>query len=126
VEKGTVPPSHEGKATVAGLQYQMLAGHPFVHTQEDVLFGSWLQRQDLPKAPSKVERARLREEFFSKPQPCLRASPLPKKFGWGLLFDEQGRVALCPMESAEYRRLAGGREKKVLVLKAMRTSRAKG
>lgn len=32
---------------------------------------------------SAEEVAQLRQEFFNKPQACLRSSPLPKKHGWG-------------------------------------------
>lgn len=63
----------------------------------------------------------MREDFFAKPKPCLRTSPLAKRYGWGFLFDAEGRVKLCPMESAEYRELSTGG--KVKVLKAMRSSR---
>lgn len=118
VSSATLPVARSGKKTVAVLQHELLAEHPFRFTQEDVLFDSWLARQDL----SDSERAALREQFFAKPQPCLRASPLPKKHGWGLLFDRDGKVALCPMESGEYQRLVGGGE--VTVLKAMRSHRA--
>jgi hypothetical protein len=62
-----------------------------------------------------------RNEFFARPQACLRASPLPKKYGWGFVFDAEGRVALCAMESAEYRRLLG--DTGVRVLKALRSAR---
>lgn len=121
VSASVVPTARGDKKTVAVLQYEMLAGSPYQHTQEDVLFGSWLQRQDLGD-PSADEVARLREEFFSKDQACLRASPLPKKFGWGLSFDDKGRVALCPMESDEYRQRVDGAD--VKVMKAMRSKRA--
>lgn len=119
----SVPPAPRGgKKTVAVLQYEMLAEHPYELTQEDVLFESWLARQENPDPPD-AERARLREQFFAKSQACLRASPLPKQYGWGLRFDREGRIALCPMESAEYQELlrAPGA---VTVLKAMRSKRA--
>ncbi len=122
VEHGKVPTPRGGQPTVAVLQYEMLAGHPYVLTQEDVLFESWLARQDLPE--TRLDKDRLRQEFFSKPQACLRSSPLPKQYGWGLLFDHDGRVGLLPMESPEYRRLVGGDEPSVKVLKAMRSKRA--
>jgi hypothetical protein len=124
VETSVVPrdPSGAGKKkTVAALQYELLADHPYVHTQEDVLFQTWLQRQDLPEL-SADEVAQLRADFFARPQACLRASPLPKKYGFGFLFDDKGRIALCPRESKEYQEhLSSGRVK---VVKAMRTSRA--
>jgi hypothetical protein len=120
VTQSVVPRDRGAKKTVAALQYEMLSGEPYVYTQEDVLFESGLRRQDLPGV-SENEIARLRHEFFARPQACLRASPLPKTHGWGLAFDSEGRVALCPMESEEYQnRLADGRIK---VLKAMRSRR---
>lgn len=39
-------------------------------------------------------------QFFANSQACLRSSLLPKRYGWGLLFEQEGRVALCPMESS--------------------------
>lgn len=117
-----VPTARGGKKTVAVLQYEMLAERPYQLTQEDVLFDSWLARQDLPEDLSAAERADLREQFFAKPQACLRASPLPKQYGWGLRFDAEGRVALCPMASEEYQRLVAS-EEQITVLKAMRSRR---
>lgn len=120
-----VPPPVRGQArSVAVVQYEMLIDRPHVHTQEDVLFASWWERQDRPDA-SEAEIGRLRAEFLARPQPCLRSSPLPKKYGWGLLFDDRGRVALLPVESAEYRRLVeAGDDDGVTVLRALRSRRA--
>jgi hypothetical protein len=124
VEASVVPQDRRGAPTVAGLQYAMLAGHPYEHTQQDVLFHSWLARQRFAEQPSRAEVARLRAEFFAKPQACLRASPLPKKYGWGFLFDEEGKVALCAVESEEYQRIAAGKGGGVTLLKALRSKRA--
>jgi hypothetical protein len=124
VPRGTVPSARGKKPTIATIQYEMIVDDPHVHTQEDVLFESWLRRQPAERARGKAEVARLRAELFAKPQPCLRCSPLPKQLGWGLLFDERGRVALCPVESATYRRIVGGEVAGVQVVKAMRSRRA--
>jgi Family of unknown function (DUF6157) len=121
VQSSAVPQERGGKKTVAVLQYEMLADRPFELTQEDVLFSAWLMRQPGFEEKSEDEVTGLREAFFAKDQPCLRASPLPKKYGFGFLFDEQGRVKLCPMESEEYREHLGSGD--VKVLKAMRSSR---
>jgi hypothetical protein len=121
VKTSTVPTSRGAQQTVAVLQYELLAKSAHRHTQEDVLFHSWLKRQE--PAPAEAEHGRLRSEFFAKPQACLRASPLPKKYGFGLLFDQQGRVALCPMESAEYQRIVGGQTPGIKIVQAMRSSR---
>ncbi|GIH97609.1 DUF6157 family protein [Planobispora siamensis] len=118
------PEPRGGKKTVAVLQFEMLDADPGVLTQEDVLFESWLRRQE-PAERSEEELAELRARFFTKPQACLRTSPLPKKYGWGLLFDGEGRVRLCPMGSEEYKRIVAGEVPEVRVLKALRSSRAK-
>ena len=120
VDKSEVPKEKGAKKTVAVIHYEMLADKPYSVTQEDVLFESWLRRQaNQPTDPDEI--ARLRQDFFAKPKPCLRTSPLAKRYGWGFVFDDEGRVALCPMESDEYRELLGGGE--LTVLKAMASSR---
>ena len=48
---------------------------------------------------------------------------LPKKYGWGLHFDSEGRIALVPMDSAEYRAFVDGKGVATLVT-AMRNKRA--
>ncbi|WP_432863374.1 DUF6157 family protein [Microbispora rosea] len=128
VTAAEVPGGRGGRPTVATLQYELISGAPYGLTQEDVLFETWLRRQDLPAGLTAERRAELRKEFFSRSQACLRASPLPKKHGWGLLFDQDGRIALCPMESEEYRRLVdgaqAGQDGGVRVLKALRSRRS--
>lgn len=124
VGESQVPPDRPGTKTVARLQYELLSEHPGALTQEDVLFQTWLLRQEGPR-PSEAETARLREAFFSKSHPCLRASPLPKRYGWGLLFDGEGRITLCPMESDQYKAIVAGTVPGIKVVKAVRTRRAK-
>ncbi|GAA3134469.1 DUF6157 family protein [Planomonospora alba] len=121
VDRAVVPPG--GGKTVAAVQFAMLAENPGALTQEDVLFETWLRRQEGLGEPSGAERAELRERFFAGPRACLRASPLPKRYGWGLLFDARGRITLCPVESEEYRRIAGGSVPGVTVRRAMRSAR---
>ncbi|MCW2876744.1 MAG: hypothetical protein JWQ95_844 [Sphaerisporangium sp.] len=118
VTESVVPSNRGAGKTIAVVQYEMLAGSPYVYTQEDVLFESWFRRRDLPDA----SRQQMRDAFFARSQACLRASPLPKKYGWGLAFDTEGRVALCPMDSREYQDLLA--DDSMNVLKALRTSRA--
>ena len=120
VDYGKVPASRGSSKTVAEIQYEMLLKHPFAYTQEDVLFESWFARQDLEV--SDQEKAELRKQFFAKEQPCLRTSPLTRTHGWGMVFDKEGRVALCAMDSPEYSGYLESSDLKVL--KAMRSKRA--
>lgn len=120
VDHSEVPEEKPGKKTVANIHYEMLVDKPFSARQEDVLFETWLRRQ--PDPPTQAGIAKLREEFFAKPKPCLRTSPLAKRYGWGFIFDKEGRVKLSAMESEEYRNLLESGE--VKVLKAMASSRS--
>lgn len=58
---------------------------------------------DSPAEHSTVPRGRGARktvaEVQSKPQPCLRPSPLPKKYGWGFIFGAEAddKLALTPV-----------------------------
>lgn len=112
-------PAEVGEAPaggMAGLQYEVLAQAPaYSMTSDDLLFETERRRKNLQGT------AEQRAAFFAKPQPCLRASPLPKRYGWGIHHDENGRVALVARGGEEYRRLSSSPE--VKVVPAMRNKR---
>jgi hypothetical protein len=91
VSEGTIP---EKPGTIATVQHALL-GQPYAMTSDDLLY--------------ETHRARggdkSREEFFARPQACLRASPLVKQYGWGVHHDGEGRIALLDPQSDAYRRL---------------------
>jgi hypothetical protein len=120
-ESGEVPPMRAGKPTVARLQYDMVAGNPYRYTSEEVLFRSSPEGRALDGNESNEERRRRRAAYFERPRACLRASPLPKQFGWGLHFDSDARVAVYGVESEEYRRLRA--DPTLRQLEAMRSRR---
>jgi len=113
----TEPPQRP-TPSVAELTYRMIAEHPYGFTSDDVIFGVWADRRGI----AEDERESARAEFFAKGQPCLRSSDLGKRYGWGVHADAEGRVAVVPMDSDEYARLASG-EGGVSVTRAMRSSR---
>lgn len=117
-----VEPRRANRVTVAIRQFALLHGHPYELTSEDVLFESSKVRQDLGESASAAAVAAARAAFFSRPVACMRASPLPKRFGWGLHLDEQGRIALVALGTEEYKRLAG--DPALVQVAAFRTSRA--
>ncbi len=118
VLEAEVPPAKGGAKTIAGMHHELIAGHPYEFTSDEVIFEVYAERAGIPPE----ERPTERERFFSKGQPCLRSSPLGKRHGWGIHSDHEGRVALVPVESADYRRLAA--DPTLRHLKAMRSSRA--
>ena len=112
------PSGEEPEGTgVAAVQFAILANQPpYSMTSDDLLFQTERQRKGL--SGSDEERA----AFFAKPQPCLRASPLAKRYGWGIHHDEQGRIALIARGSSDYERLSSSKELKIVP--AMRNKKA--
>lgn len=98
--EGTEPDG--SKPTVASVTFRLIHENPYRFTSDDVLFMVHAERKGIPEAKWARERA----AFFSKPQACLRASPLPKSYGWGVHSDSEGRVALYEVGSREYQKLA--------------------
>jgi hypothetical protein len=121
---GPTEPPARATPSIAEATYRLIAEAPFAHTSDDVVFTVWAERKGVPDE----EREAARAAFFSKGQPCLRSSDLGKRYGWGILSDAEGRVALVPLGSAEYEALAAGATpdgRPVAVTRAMRSSRAR-
>lgn len=112
------PPAGGKAPTVAALQYQLIAEHPYEFTSDDVLFEVHTIRHSIPDEAQPAERA----AFFANDQACLRSSPLGKRYGWGIHHDAESRVALVPLGSDQYRTLIADASLKQL--KAMRSKRA--
>ncbi len=117
-EVGEVPPSTGRTTTVAELQYRLVAGQPYAHTSDDVIFEVHAVREGI----AAEDRPARREAFFARDQAFLRASPLAKRYGWGIHHDQAGRVALIAVDSDAYRELAG--DDSLRHLRAMRSRRA--
>ena len=109
VQTATPPPEKEPK-TAAQLEYDMLSENPYMYTSDDVIY----ETKGNPKGIS-------REDFFSKGQPCFRASALAKRYGWGIHSNKDGKIALFAMESEEYSRLSADMQTKQL--RAMRNAK---
>lgn len=114
---GEAPPLKGDKKTAANIQFEMLQKQPYKYNSDDVLFQVFADKNDLTKAEYKAER----EKFFSKGQPCMRASPLTKRYGWGVHSNEEGKIAIYGVESAAYKKFAA--DKSLKVIKAMKSAR---
>jgi hypothetical protein len=123
VERGIVPPDKKAGKTKPGIEYELIAGQPYTYTQEDVMFEVHARHKEIPAEELSAKGAELREAFYGKPTACFRASMLPKKYGWGVHFDEAGKMALVAMESPDYRRFAESEVAGVQLLAAMRNSK---
>lgn len=103
---GTVPLARGGKRSIAQIEYELIASHPYELTQEEVQFSVHVERTGVTPAELEAKRSELWSAFFSKSMACMRTSPLAKSYGWGLHFDHEGKVALVPMESQQYQELS--------------------
>lgn len=110
VKQSAVPPTREPKS-VAQIEYEMLVHHPYKYTSDDVLYAANGKNKQVG-----------RDEFFSKGQPCMRSSPLTKRYGYGVHSNSEGKIAIVPMESAEYKKLV--KDKSLRHLQGMRSKRA--
>lgn len=115
--QGEVPPLKGDTKTVANIQFDLVRQNPYRFTSDDVLFQVYADRNDLVESEYKEAR----QKFFSKGQPCFRASPLTKRYGWGVHSDKDGKIAIYGCDSAEYQKLLKG--KNIQHVKAMKSKR---
>lgn len=116
-KQGEMPPLKGDKKTAANLQFEMLYENPYKYTSDEVLFQVFAIRNEFDEG----ELTEQKEHYFSKGQPCFRASPLTKQYGWGVHSNAEGKIAIFGVETDEYSQfIADDKLKKV---KAMRSKR---
>ena len=116
-KKGEIPPVKQSGKTLANIQYDLVGNNPYKYTSDDLLFRCYAIKNNVGNAELKASR----EQFFSKGQPCLRASPLTKQYGWGVHYDEKGHIAIYGCETKEYKVFSKNPE--IKRLKAMNSKR---
>jgi len=113
-----IPPLKGENKTAANIQFEMIINHPYKYTSDDVLFNVFAVKNNISKSDLKEER----EKFFSKGQPCMRASALTKRYGWGVHANEEGKIAIYGADSDEYKKFV--KDKNLQHVKAMRSKKA--
>jgi len=99
VFESEIPKLRGESKSLAVLQFEMISQNPYRFTSDEVLFSIHAVRNNLSQSESE------KEKFFSKGQACFRASPLVKRYGWGIHFDENGKMAVYNLDSPEYQKL---------------------
>ncbi len=115
---GVIPSSKTSK-TIAEMQYERIIDNPYKYTSDEMLFQIYAIRNDINESDINHEK----EKFFSKGQACLRTSPLARTYGFGIHFNEVGKVAIYGVETFEYNQLLN--DENIKKVKAMRTKRIK-
>ncbi len=116
-DKAEIPPLKGDTKSVANLQFEMVNKNPYKFTSDDVLFHVFALRKELLEE----EMAEARKEFFSKGQACFRASPLTKRYAWGLHSNSEGKIALVPAGTDDYEKLLN--DPNIRKYKAMKSKR---
>ena len=115
--KGEAPPVKPDKKTIANFQFDLISNNPYKYTSDEVLLNTTMDRNQVDKAH--IEDTK--NELFSKGQPCFRTSPLTKRYGWGIHFDENGKTSLYGCETDRYRNMIS--DKSLTHLKAMKSKK---
>jgi len=119
-EMGVIPPRKGHRKTAANAQYEMISENPYIFSSDDVLFKIFAMRNKIPKADWETEQA----SFFSKVQPCFRASLLCRQYGFGVHSDAEGKLALFGRETDGYAALMTNQQ--IRKVKAMRFKKGFG
>lgn len=117
VKQGDMPLIKGDKKSIANMQFDMLYESPYKYTSDEVLYTIYAKRKEIPDS----EFEEMREVFFSKGQPCFRASPLTKTYGWGVHNNAEGKIAIYGAESDEYEKFI--LDASVEKVKAMRSKK---
>jgi hypothetical protein len=123
VEFGVVPDTKKESKPAHIIQYELLSENPYKYTHEELLFEVHVRHKGFSDGEVKNRRDEIWEELFQKKHPCLRACMLPKKYGWGVHYNDEGRIAIYPKESPEYQRFVQAYNGSRQLLTAMRSKR---
>ena len=117
-----VPPVRGAKKPMHVIQYELLTAQPYTFDHEALVFEVHVRHKELlDQLPDR--RDELWHELHQKGHPCMRASALTKRYGWGAHYDDKGRIAIYPMESDAYRDFVEQAGERVTLLDAMRSKR---
>jgi hypothetical protein len=119
VTNGEIPALKGNDKTIANLHFEMVIDNPYKYTSDDVIFHAYAIKNSIS---GKAALDAAREAFFSKGQACFRASPLTKRYAWGVHSNAEGKIAIYAADSKEYKQFS--KDKTIKQLKAMRSKKA--
>jgi hypothetical protein len=114
VDKSEIPVIKTKSKPAHVFQYELLTQSPYAYDHEELIYQVYVQQKEIPAAVLATDAEKIKQELFSKGHPCLRASSLTKRYGWGAHYNQEGKIAIYPMESAEYKRLADSGDVKII------------
>lgn len=112
-----VPPPTGARTTRANIEFDLLTGAPYSLDHAGFTHAVHRSMAEVSCKPA-LDFA----SFHAKGQPCMRASPLTKRYGWAAHYDAEGKLALVDPAGPEFARLAADPD--LPQRPAMRTTRA--
>jgi hypothetical protein len=103
------------------IQYELLKNNPYQYNHEALTYEVYIRQKEIPASTLQTDTEKIKQELFSKGHPCMRASALTKRYGWGAHYDAEGKIAIYPQESENYKALLDAPEiKKVPAMRSKR------
>ena len=101
VSKAARPPEKPARPTRAEIEFRLLTQAPYALDHR-----AFSHAVHTEMARNAGKPALDYETFHQKGQPCMRASPLTKRFGWAAHYNADGYLALIDPDSDAFHRLA--------------------
>ncbi|SEQ48225.1 hypothetical protein SAMN05216232_2570 [Virgibacillus subterraneus] len=117
VQASKIPVSNREKRTISEIEYALLHENPGYYTQDELQFEVHMIHKGIPKENRHGEKIL----FLEKSRACMRASSLPKRFGWGIYFDTYGNAEMIPVETEKYQELK--QQDQIKKVKAMKSKK---
>lgn len=124
VREGIEPTSRKESKPVHVIQYELLTAHPYKYDYDELLFETHIRHKGVSESMLQDSRQEIWDSLFAKKHACMRASALPKRFGWGIHYDAAGKMAIYGADTPQYRSFAESGGKGIQLLYAMRSRKA--
>ncbi|KIL34564.1 hypothetical protein SD71_19050 [Cohnella kolymensis] len=125
VTGAVIPSDKKERKSKPFIEYDLLSENPYAYTGDDLIYEVYLRHKSISEDERSSRGTQIRDELFQKPHPCMRASMLPKKYGWGVHYNSEVKIAIYGVDSAEYLNFIEDSGGQIKLLAAMRNKRAK-
>jgi len=98
-----IPVSKKGKKPQHLIQYELLMERPYELDHYDLIYEVYIRHKEISSDEINNRPEDIKKGLFSKGHPCMRASSLIKRYGFGAHYNNEGKIAIYPMESKEYK-----------------------
>lgn len=116
-----IPVAKKEKKPAHLIQYELLMERPYTLDHEGLTYEVFVRQKEFSQETLRNEGKAIWENLFSKGHPCMRASSLTKRYGFGAHYNHEGKIAIYPMESREYKALMDDDSvKKIAAMKSKR------